>query len=152
MPDLKEVLEALDRCQHELPSITDNPDATNYCNGCPYYGRNMGLCCNLLMRDAMKLLKRLKGNGQTMIYKAEDVLGMQLESTLNKMGCFILPLVSDENKRKIYDIAAKAYEDWMAEENDSEQTAIGDYIIEMLRKDGYEEGEHYEIFFNHDWD
>lgn len=67
-----------------------------------------------------------------MLYKAEDVLGMQLESTLNKMGCFILPLVSDENKRKIYDIAAKAYEDWMAEENDSEQMAIGDYIVGML--------------------
>lgn len=95
-------------------------------------------------------IKFTKGAG--MIYKAEDVLGMQLESTLNKMGCFILPLVSDENKRKIYDIAAKAYEDWMAEENDSEQTAIGDYIVEMLQKDGYEEGEHYEIFFNHDWD
>ena len=86
------------------------------------------------------------------MYKAEDVLGMQLESTLNKMGCFILPLVSDENKRKIYDIAAKAYEDWMAEENDSEQMAIGDYIVGMLLKDGYEEREHYEIFFNHDWD
>lgn len=87
-----------------------------------------------------------------MLYKAEDVLGMQLESTLNKMGCFILPLVSDENKRKIYDIASKAYEDWMAEENDSEQMAIGDYIVGMLQKDGYEEREHYEIFFNHDWD
>lgn len=87
-----------------------------------------------------------------MLYKAEDVLGMQLESTLNKMGCFILPLISDENKRKIYDIAAKAYEDWMAEENDSEQMAIGDYIVGMLLKDGYKEREHYEIFFNHDWD
>lgn len=40
MVDYKEVLEALDHCRHELPP-TDNPDAPDYCNGCPYNGKNM---------------------------------------------------------------------------------------------------------------
>ena len=37
-------------------------------------------------------------------------------------------------------------------EDNSEDTAIGDFICEKLLEHGYKEDEHYNLFFNHDWD
>lgn len=57
-----------------------------------------------------------------------------------------------ENEKEIYDIASKAYEDWMCCENDSEDWAIGDWVMEQLSTKGYEKEEDYYMFFDSDWD
>lgn len=80
--------------------------------------------------------------------------GIFLYSDNNKMGIFIsatYPLTINKEK-EIYDIATKAYEDWMSCENDSEDWAIGDYVIEMLKDKGYEKEEDYYMFYDSDWD
>ena len=77
--------------------------------------------------------------------------GMFLYSNNNKMGIFITA-ITKENEKEIYDIASKAYEDWMSCENDSEDWAIGDYIMEELSIKGYEKEENYYMFFDSDWD
>lgn len=77
--------------------------------------------------------------------------GMFLYSDNNKMGIFITA-ITKENEKEIYDIASKAYEDWMSCENDSEDWAIGDYIMEELSIKGYEKEEDYYMFFDSDWD
>lgn len=86
------------------------------------------------------------------MYRADNVVGTHIESLNNKMGVFIVPLVNDDKAKDLLDVAAKSYEDWMCCENDSEQVAIGDYICEKLLEHGYKEDEHYNLFFNHDWD
>lgn len=77
--------------------------------------------------------------------------GIFLYSDNNKMGIFIT-VTKKENEKEIYDIASKAYEDWMGCENDSEDWAIGDYIMEKLSIRGYEKEEDYYMFFDSDWD
>lgn len=77
--------------------------------------------------------------------------GIFLYSDTNKMGIFITA-TKKENEKEIYDIASKAYEDWMCCENDSEDWAIGDYIMEELSTKGYEKEEDYYMFFDSDWD
>ena len=77
--------------------------------------------------------------------------GMFLYSDNNKMGIFITA-ITKENEREIYDIASKAYEDWMSCKNNSEDWAIGDYIMEELSIKGYEKEEDYYMFFDSDWD
>ena len=77
--------------------------------------------------------------------------GTFLYSDNNKMGIFITA-TKKENEKEIYDIASKAYEDWMSCENDSEDWAIGDYIMEKLSIKGYEKEEDYYMFFDSDWD
>ena len=80
--------------------------------------------------------------------------GIFLYSDSNKMGIFITatyPLTINKEK-EIYDIATKAYEDWMGCENDSEDWAIGDYIMEKLSVAGYEKEEDYYMFYDSDWD
>lgn len=84
------------------------------------------------------------------MYRADNVVGTHLESLNNKMGVFIVPLIEDGEK--LIDVAAEAYEHWMCCEDDSEDTAIGDFICEKLLEYGYKEDEHYNLFFNHDWD
>lgn len=84
------------------------------------------------------------------MYRADNVVGTHLESLNNKMGVFIVPLIEDGED--LLDVAAKAYENWMCCEDDSEDTAIGDFICEKLLENGYKEDEHYNLFFNHDWD
>lgn len=77
--------------------------------------------------------------------------GIFLYSDNNKMGIFIIA-ITKENEKEIYDIASKAYEDWMSCENDSEDWAIGDYIMEELSIKGYEKEEDYYMFYDSDWD
>lgn len=77
--------------------------------------------------------------------------GMFLYSDNNKMGIFITA-ITKENEKEIYDIASKAYEDWMCCENDFEDWTIGDYIMEELSIKGYEKEEDYYMFFDSDWD
>lgn len=77
--------------------------------------------------------------------------GIFLYSDNNKMGIFITA-ITKENEKEIYDIAAKAYEDWMCCENDSEDWTIGDYIMEELSIKGYEKEEDYYMFYDSDWD
>ena len=84
------------------------------------------------------------------MYRADNVVGTHLESLNNKMGVFIVPLIEDGED--LLDVAAKAYEDWMCCQDDSEDIAIGDFICEKLLEHGYKEDEHYNLFFNHDWD
>ena len=40
----------------------------------------------------------------------------------------------------------------MSYENDSENWAIGDYVIEMLKNKGYEKEKDYYMFYDSDWD
>ena len=80
--------------------------------------------------------------------------GIFLYSDNNKMGIFIsatYPLTINKEK-EIYDIATKAYEDWMGCENDSEDWAIGDYIMEKLSVAEYKKEEDYYMFYDSDWD
>ncbi len=77
--------------------------------------------------------------------------GIFLYSDSNKMGIFITA-TKKENEKEIYDIASKAYEDWMCGENESEDWAIGDWVIEQLAIKGYEKEEDYYMFFDSDWD
>ena len=84
------------------------------------------------------------------MYRADNVVGTHLESLNNKMGVFIVSLIEDGEK--LIDVAAEAYENWMGCEDNSEGTAIGDFICEKLLEHGYKEDEHYNLFFNHDWD
>lgn len=77
--------------------------------------------------------------------------GTFLYSDNNKMGIFITP-IKKENEKEIYDIASTAYEDWMSCENNSENWAIGDYIMEALSIMGYEKEEDYYMFYDSDWD
>lgn len=80
--------------------------------------------------------------------------GIFLYSDNNKMGIFILPTypLTQKKEKEIYDIATKAYEDWMCCENDSEDWAIGDWIMEQLTVVGYKKEEDYYMFFDSDWD
>ena len=68
--------------------------------------------------------------------------GIFLYSDSNKMGIFITAQ-NEEKEEEIYDVASKAYEDWMCCENDSEDWTIGDYIMEELSIKGYEKEEDY---------
>lgn len=77
--------------------------------------------------------------------------GIFMYSDSNKMGIFITA-VTKENEKEIYSTASKAYEDWMCCENDSEDWAIGDYIMEELSIAGYEKEEDYYMFYDSDWD
>lgn len=80
--------------------------------------------------------------------------GVFLYSDNNKMGIFIsatYPLTINKEK-EIYDIASKAYEDWMCGENESEDWAIGDWIMEQLAIKGYEKEKDYYMFFDSNWD
>lgn len=77
--------------------------------------------------------------------------GIFLYSDSNKMGIFITAQ-NEEKEEEIYDIASKAYEDWMCCENDSEDWTIGDYIMEELSIKGYEKEEDYYMFYDSDWD
>lgn len=80
--------------------------------------------------------------------------GIFLYSDNNKMGIFISPTypLTQKKEKEIYDITTKAYEDWMGCENDSEDYAIGDYIIEKLSVAGYEKEKDYYMFYDSDWD
>lgn len=77
--------------------------------------------------------------------------GMFLYSDNNKMGIFITA-ITKENEKEIYDIASKAYEDWMSCENDSEDWAIGDWVMEQLAVAGFKKEEDYYMFYDSDWD
>lgn len=80
--------------------------------------------------------------------------GIFLYSDNNKMGIFITATypLTQKKEKEIYDIATKAYEDWMGCENDSEDYAIGDYVMEQLAIKGYEKEEDYYMFYDSDWD
>lgn len=80
--------------------------------------------------------------------------GIFLCSDNNKMGVFISPTypLTQRKEKEIYDIATKAYEDWMSCENDSEDWAIGYYVMEQLTIAGYKKEEDYHMFFDSDWD
>lgn len=82
---------------------------------------------------------------------ATKMFGTFLYSDNNKMGIFIVPL-NTEKKEEIYDTATKAYEDWMCCENDSEDWAIGDWVMEQLAIAGFEKEEDYYMFYDSDWD
>lgn len=77
--------------------------------------------------------------------------GTFMYSDSNKMGIFVTAL-NKEKEEEIYSTATKAYEDWMSCENDSEDWAIGDYIMEELSIAGYEKEEDYYMFYDSDWD
>ena len=77
--------------------------------------------------------------------------GIFLYSDSNKMGIFITAQ-NEKKEEEIYDTASKAYEDWMCCENDSEDWAIGDWIMEQLSIAGYEKEEDYYMFYDSDWD
>lgn len=77
--------------------------------------------------------------------------GIFLYSDSNKMGIFITAQ-NEEKEEEIYDVASKAYEDWMCCENDSEDWTIGDYIMKELSIKGYEKEEDYYMFYDSDWD
>lgn len=85
---------------------------------------------------------------------ATKISGTFLYSDNNKMGIFISPTypLTQKKEKEIYDVATKAYEDWMSYENDSENWAIGDYVIEMLKNKGYEKEKDYYMFYDSDWD
>ena len=86
--------------------------------------------------------------------KKKKISGTFLYSDNNKMGIFISPTypLTQKKEKEIYDVATKAYEDWMSYENDSENWAIGDYVIEMLKNKGYEKEKDYYMFYDSDWD
>lgn len=77
--------------------------------------------------------------------------GIFLYSDSNKMGIFIAAQ-NEEKEGEIYDTASKAYEDWMCCENDSEDWAIGDWVMEQLSIAGFEKEEDYYMFYDSDWD
>ena len=77
--------------------------------------------------------------------------GIFLYSDSNKMGIFITAQ-NKEKEEEIYDTASKAYEDWMCCENDSEDWAIGDWVMEQLAVAGFEKEEDYYMFYDSDWD
>lgn len=77
--------------------------------------------------------------------------GIFLYSDNNKMGIFIVAL-REEDKEDIYDTATKAYEDWMCCENDSEDWAIGDWVMKQLAIAGFEKEEDYFMLYDSDWD
>lgn len=77
--------------------------------------------------------------------------GTFLYSDNNKMGIFITAQ-NEEKEEEIYDTASKAYEDWMCCENNSEDWAIGDWVMEQLSIAGYEKEEDYYMFYDSDWD
>lgn len=85
---------------------------------------------------------------------ATKINGIFLYSDNNKMGIFISPTYSLTQKKEneIYDIASKAYEDWMSCENDSEDWAIGDWVVEQLAIAGFKKEEDYYMFYDSDWD
>ena len=76
--------------------------------------------------------------------------GIFLYSDSNKMGIFITA-TKKKNEKEIYDIASKAYEDWMSCENDSEDYAIGDWVMEQLAIAGFKKEEDYYMFYDSDW-
>ena len=80
--------------------------------------------------------------------------GIFLHSDNNKMGIFITPTypLTQKKEKEIYDIATKAYEDWMSCENNSENYTIGDWIMEKLSIAGFEKEEDYYMFYDSDWD
>lgn len=77
--------------------------------------------------------------------------GIFLYSDSNKMGIFIAAQ-NEEKEEEIYDTASKAFEDWMCCENDSEDWAIGDWVMEQLSIAGFEKEEDYYMFYDSDWD
>lgn len=77
--------------------------------------------------------------------------GIFLYSDSNKMGIFITAQ-NEKKEEEIYDTASKAYEDWMCCENDSEDWAIGDWVMEQLSIAGFEKEEDYYMFYDSDWD
>lgn len=77
--------------------------------------------------------------------------GIFLYSDSNKMGVFITAQ-NEKKEEEIYDVASKAYEDWMYCENDSEDWAIGDWVMEQLAIAGFEKEEDYYMFYDSDWD
>lgn len=80
--------------------------------------------------------------------------GIFLYSDNNKMGIFISPTypLTIKKENEIYDIASKAYEDWMCGENESEDWAISDWIMEQLAVAGYKKEKDYYMFYDSDWD
>lgn len=80
--------------------------------------------------------------------------GFFLYSDNNKMGIFISPIypLTIKKENEIYDIASKAYEDWMSCENDSEDWTIGDWVVEQLAIAGFKKEEDYYMFYDSDWD
>ena len=85
---------------------------------------------------------------------ATKINGIFLSSDNNKMGIFISPTypLTIKKENEIYDIASKAYEDWMSCENDSEDWAIGDWVVEQLAIAGFKKEEDYYMFYDSDWD
>ena len=85
---------------------------------------------------------------------ATKINGIFLYSDNNKMGIFISPTypLTHKKQKEIYDTATKAYEDWMCGENDSEDWAIGDWVVEQLAIAGFKKEEDYYMFFDSDWD
>lgn len=73
----------------------------------------------------------------------------------NKMGIFISPIypLTIKKENAIYDTATKAYKDWMSCENNLEDWAISDYIMEELSIKGYEKEKDYYmfLFYDSDW-
>lgn len=77
--------------------------------------------------------------------------GSFMYSDNNKMGILIVA----RNKAKegeIYAVASKAYRDWMCCENDSEDWAIGDWVMEQLAIAGFKKEEDYYMLYDSDWD
>ena len=77
--------------------------------------------------------------------------GSFMYSDNNKMGILIVAL-NKAKEEEIYAVASKAYGDWMCCENDSEDYAIGDWIMEQLAIAGFEKEEDYYMLYDSDWD
>ncbi len=77
--------------------------------------------------------------------------GTFLYSDSNKMGIFIAAQ-NEEKEEEIYAVASKAYRDWMCCENNSEDWAIGDWVMEQLAIAGFKKEEDYYMLYDSDWD
>lgn len=83
---------------------------------------------------------------------ATKMFGTFLYSDNNKMGIFIAAQ-NEEKEEEICDTASKAYEDWMSGENDLDDWAIDDWVMEQLSIAGFEKEEDYYMymFCDSDW-
>ena len=78
--------------------------------------------------------------------------GRLLESEMNGMAIFVLPMPYHEKTVTIMNTAEAAYNEWMSEVDEVGDEAICDWVIKRLKENGFEYGKDYRIFTDLNWD
>lgn len=78
--------------------------------------------------------------------------GKLLESELNGMAIFVLPIDPYKKAVALIKTAEAAYDEWMSEADEVGDETICDWVIKRLKENGFEYEKDYRIFTDLNWD